>query len=124
MELYSGQVVYIGRNKISLKTVENGDRTINGDKYDELICGDKLHFPLKVRYWREGYFFYPLGMNKKQKVSDFFINQKINRIEKAKIPLVLNESEIVWITGLRLDNRYKLTPKCKRVYRLKMDGIN
>jgi tRNA(Ile)-lysidine synthase len=77
-----------------------------------------------VRIWQKGDFFYPLGMNKKQKVSDFFINQKINRTEKGKIPLVLNGSEIVWIAGMRLDDRFKLTKLCKKVYKLEIHGTN
>jgi len=124
LELYPGQVVCIGRNKISLKTVEDDDRTINNSKNCELICGDKLKMPLTVRFWQAGDFFYPLGMKRKQKVSDFFINQKIDRLEKRKIPLVLNQSDIVWIAGLRLDDRYRITKECKIVYKMKMDGNN
>ena len=82
--------------------VENGDRSVDNDKNVELICGDRLTIPLVIRYWYEGDYFYPLGMNKKQKVSDFFINQKINRTKKKKIPLVLNKSEIIWIVGMRM----------------------
>ncbi len=123
LELYLDQVVYIGRNKISLKRVENGERVINDQKYTELICGDRIYLPLKVRYWKKGDYFYPLGMNNKQKVSDFFINQKLNRMEKAKIPLILNQSEIVWIVGMRLDNRYKLTKFCENIYKLDMDIV-
>ncbi|MEJ2488307.1 MAG: tRNA lysidine(34) synthetase TilS, partial [Sulfurovaceae bacterium] len=108
-ELYPGQVVYIGRNKISLKEVENVDGRINNNKKVELICGDRLSMPLRVRFWEKGDFFFPLGLNKRQKLSDFFINQKINRMEKSKIPIVLNGPDIIWVAGLRLDERYKWT---------------
>ena len=124
LELYPGQVVCIGRNKISLKKVEDDDIAINDNKNCELVCGDKIHMPLKVRFWQQGDFFYPLGMKGKQKVSDFFINQKVNQMEKGKIPLVVNQSQIVWIAGLRLDDRYKFTKECKIVYKLEIDGNN
>jgi tRNA(Ile)-lysidine synthase len=123
LELYPDHVVYIGRNKISLKKVGNSERIINKEKCTELICGDRINLPLKVRYWKRGDYFYPLGMNNKQKVSDFFINQKINRMEKTIIPLILNQSEIVWIAGMRLDDRYKLTKSCENIYKLDMDII-
>jgi tRNA(Ile)-lysidine synthase len=122
LELYPEQVVYIGRNKISLKKVEDDEMTINKKKNIEYICGDKIQIPLTVRFWQEGDFFYPLGMNKKQKVSDFFINQKVNLMEKAKIPLILNQCDIVWLAGMRLDNRYKVTKGCKLYYKLQIDG--
>ena len=63
-------------------------------------------------------------MKGKQKVSDFFINQKVNQMDKEEIPLVVNQSEIVWIAGLRLDDRYKFTKECKIVYKLEIDGNN
>ena len=122
LELYPGRVVYIGRNKISLKKVENGDRTVDENSHIELICGDRIQIPLTVRNWNEGDFFYPLGMNKKQKLSDFFINQKIDRFRKVSIPLVANGMDIIWVAGMRLDDRYKLTKTCKSVYKLEMSG--
>ena len=124
LELYPGQVVCIGRNKISLKTVEDDERMINDNKNCELICGDNLKLPLTVRFWQQGDFFYPLGMQKKQKVSDFFVNVKINRMDKKNIPLVVNQSDILWIGGLRLDDRYKITKECKKIYKLEIDGNN
>jgi len=123
-ELYPGQVVYIGRNKISMNKVENVEKYINQDRNTELICGDDLVFPLKVRFWKNGDFFFPLGMNKKQKLSDFFINEKVNRLEKSQIPLVLNGPEMVWVAGLRLDDRYKVTESCRTVYQLTIHGYN
>lgn len=80
---------------------------------------DKLIFPLTVRTWQEGDVFVPLGMRGKKKLSDFFINQKVNIFEKNNIPIIQNgNGDIVWIANWRMDNRYKITEKTKKVFTL------
>ena len=118
-ELYPGQNVCIGRNKLSVNAVVDTEIELNREKNREFICGDHLHFPLTVRFWKKGDFFYPLGTKKHQKLSDFFINEKINLSNKNEIPLVLNKDEIVWIVGMRLDARYRVQKSCRTYYELK-----
>jgi len=80
---------------------------------------DKLRFPLQLRYWKPADVFYPLGMTGKKKVSDYFIQQKINRFEKEAIPILCNaDGEIIWVVGYRLDNRFKVTENTKKVLTL------
>ncbi|MGD9900153.1 MAG: tRNA lysidine(34) synthetase TilS [Calditrichaceae bacterium] len=120
LELSEAQSVSIGRNKILIKPVTDRQIKFSTDPRIEYICGDRIKFPLKVRHWREGDFFYPLGMNGKQKLSDFFINQKLSRYKKMDIPVLINQNEIVWIAGFQIDNRYKITKKCNRFYELRI----
>lgn len=83
------------------------------------IDGDRLVFPLELRYWREGDYFYPLGMRGRQKLSDFFIHQKVDRFTKERIPILVNSNgEIIWVVNYRLDNRYKITESTKKVIKL------
>jgi tRNA(Ile)-lysidine synthase len=80
------------------------------------IDTDMLIYPLTLRYWEEGDHFYPLGMKTRQKLSDFFVHQKIPLHEKSRIPLLVNgNSDIVWIGGYRPDDRYKVSAKTKKV---------
>ncbi|TDS15857.1 tRNA lysidine(34) synthetase TilS [Sphingobacterium paludis] len=80
---------------------------------------DHLIFPLRIRFWEEGDAFYPLGMSGRQKVSDFFIQQKIDRYTKKQIPLLINgNGHILWIAGYRMDNRYRITKSTKKVFTL------
>ncbi|CAM3920919.1 tRNA lysidine(34) synthetase TilS [Mucilaginibacter galii] len=75
-----------------------------------------LIYPLMLRTWQQGDYFVPLGMNTRKKLSDFFINQKIQLHQKTQIPLLVNgNGEVIWIAGYRLSNRYKLTPQTKKV---------
>lgn len=80
------------------------------------IDTDLLIYPLTLRYWREGDHFHPLGMKTRQKLSDFFVHQKVPLHEKSQIPLLVNGNEdIIWIGGYRPDDRYKVSAKTKKV---------
>ena len=69
---------------------------------------DPLHFPLKVRKWKPGDAFQPLGMGgKRQKLQDFFTNQKLSRIEKEKVWIITTaEGDICWVMPHRIDERF------------------
>jgi len=75
-----------------------------------------LVYPLTLRSWQQGDHFYPLGMKATKKLSDFFIDQKVPLHEKKEIPLLVNgNDDIIWIGGYRLDERYKVSRKTKKV---------
>lgn len=117
-ELSPGQIVSIGRNEIGMKEVLSSEIKFDRNSQREYVCGQRFNFPLKVRNWQAGDFFYPLGLGLSQKLSDFFINQKIERAQKQNIPIVLNGDEIVWVAGYRLDDRYRVEAGCKTIYQL------
>lgn len=80
------------------------------------IDADKLIYPLKIRVWQKGDKFKPIGMQGFKKLSDFFIDEKIPLHLKNNIPIIENANgDIVWLAGLRQDNRYKITPNTKKV---------
>ncbi len=77
---------------------------------------EKLKFPLKIRKWQNGDKFFPLGMKKSQKISDFLINNKIPVTFKNNIYLFCsNDNNIVWLIGMRIDDRYKITDSTKKI---------
>ena len=75
----------------------------------------KLTYPLILRRWQPGDFFYPFGMNKRKKLSDFFIDEKIPIPDKEKTWLLCSGKKIVWVVGHRPDHRFRVTPKTKEV---------
>jgi tRNA(Ile)-lysidine synthase len=75
-----------------------------------------LVYPLTIRPWQQSDFFYPLGMKTKQKLSDFFIQQKMPLHEKSRVPLLVNgNGDILWVAGYRLNEHYKVTKNTKKV---------
>jgi len=75
-----------------------------------------LIYPLTMRQWQSGDYFYPLGLRKKQKISDFFIHQKIPLHQKKDVPILINgNNDVIWVGGYRLDDRYKVSNNTKKV---------
>ena len=80
----------------------------------------KLQYPLKIRKWKAGDWFCPLGMNKKKKLSDFMIDEKIPLNLKERVLVLISGDSVVWIPGHRIDNRYKITDKTTEVLEVKV----
>jgi tRNA(Ile)-lysidine synthase len=89
--------------------------TIAADADLALIDAAQLAFPLLLRPWRTGDYFYPLGMRKKKKLSRFFGDIKLSRTAKEQVWVLECNQKIVWVIGYRLDDRYKLTNATKDV---------
>jgi tRNA(Ile)-lysidine synthase len=101
---------------IYLRFSLSGDLAIQNDVNIAMLDFDKLKFPLVLRKWEKGDFFFPLGMKGKKKLSDFFIDNKISIPEKEQIWVLCSDNEIMWIVGLRLDERFKILENTKKAY--------
>ena len=85
-----------------------------------MVDMDKIQFPLILRKWQKGDFFQPLGMSGLKKLSDFFVDEKFSLPEKENVWILTNGEEIIWIVGIRLDDRYKITPETTRMLILEL----
>lgn len=111
------------RAKINSKTLfiikrEKADILFSLDKNREYISADELKDEFLVRKWQKGDKFFPLGMSGSKKISDFLTEQKISSIKKKEQLLLINNKKIVWVIGLRIDNRFKLSDKTKKICEL------
>ena len=77
-----------------------------------------LDFPLSIRKWQEGDYFYPFGMKGKKKLSKFFKDEKFSLIEKENTWLLCSKNEIVWVIGKRADDRYKVMANAKNILKI------
>ena len=80
---------------------------------------DTILFPIKIRNWNEADRFYPLGMSHSKKLSDFFIDEKINLIDKNKaLVCSSNDGNIIGVLPYRIDDRNKITSLTKNVLKI------
>jgi tRNA(Ile)-lysidine synthase len=88
------------------------------------INSNLLVYPLTVRNWKTGDSFKPFGMNGMKKLSNFFIQLKINNLEKAKTPILVNgDGKIIWVCGLRTDDRFKVTLKTNKIIIFTLENV-
>lgn len=89
-----------------------------GDQNIALLDLDALNFPLMLRKWQHGDYFFPLGMEQMKKVSDFFIDNKVPVPVKKHTWILTSGKKIVWIVGLRIDHRFRITDATERILKL------
>ncbi len=88
------------------------------NKSSIFIDKDLLKFPLILRKWEEGDYFYPFGMKGKKKLSKFFKDEKLSLMVKEKIWVLCSENDVVWVVNHRLDDRYKVTGDTKNILKI------
>jgi tRNA(Ile)-lysidine synthase len=79
---------------------------------------DKLQFPLTVRKWQQGDYFYPFGMKGKKKISKFFKDEKLSLPQKENCWLLCSGQEIVWVINYRADARFAVEDSTQEILRL------
>jgi tRNA(Ile)-lysidine synthase len=104
----------------SVKSVRVSDSfIIPEERSTACLDAGKLSFPLIVRKWHPGDYFYPLGMKNKKKLSDYFTDKKYSLIDKDNSLIIESDSKIVCILGDRIDNRFRITKDTKKALIIK-----
>ncbi|MFC4635653.1 tRNA lysidine(34) synthetase TilS [Dokdonia ponticola] len=75
---------------------------------------EALHFPLIIRHWEAGDYFYPTGMEGKKKVNKYFKDEKLSLVAKENTWLLCDQKGIIWILGHRADRRYSAHEHTKK----------
>ena len=113
-------LVKIPSHNIVLKMEStNSNLIMSGESL--LLDSDSLIFPLKVRTWQEGDYFYPSGMRGKKKLSKFFKDEKISLIDKENTLILCSDDQVVWILGSRSDKRFIVTKKTTNFLKISIE---
>lgn len=84
---------------------------------------DIVEFPLILRRWQQGDTFRPLGMKGFKKLSDFFTDQKLSVVDKENVWVLQTGDDVMWVVGMRIDDRYKITARTRKVIELKVGKL-
>ncbi len=90
---------------------ETGSHVLYVDK-------ETLKYPMKLRKWQKGDYFYPLGMTGRKKISKYFKDEKVSVLAKEAQWLLCSDGNIVWVVGKRADDRFKVTEKTRDILRI------
>jgi tRNA(Ile)-lysidine synthase len=106
-----------GNYRIDLKRLKGlpTKRYPHEDKSTAYLDADHITFPLCIRYRKIGDTFKPLGLHGNKKLKDFFIDEKIPKTERDRIPVFVDQEKILWISGMRIDERVAVTDKTKNI---------
>lgn len=106
---------------LNLSFCKVADITI-GPNTTIFVDADKLHFPLVLRHWNDGDVFQPFGMEgKSKKVSKLFKDEKLSLIDKENTWLLCSNNEIVWIVGIRQDNRFRIENETQNILKIELE---
>jgi tRNA(Ile)-lysidine synthase len=79
---------------------------------------EKLSLPLFIRPSKPGDRIQPMGMNGTRKIKSLLIDEKVPQRKRKTIPLLLDQKSVVWIAGVRLSERVKITGNTRQILKV------
>lgn len=108
----------IGFDNRQLSIVNLAKADISDDRDIAVLNSKEIRYPLILRKWKQGDYFYPLGMTKKKKISRFLIDNKVSPVEKQNIWVLESDKRICWVVGMRIDERFKMKSHTNGITRM------
>lgn len=117
---HAGETVQTEYGTITSERLERANVRFTRNSNIEFVDADKVSENLTLRTWREGDRFRPLGMIGEKKISDFLVDSKVSLDRKRGVMVVADGENIIWVCGMRLDDRYKVEQGTKSAIRLEL----
>ena len=89
--------------------------------YVQYFDYDLLKKGIHIRNRRNGDIFKPLGSGGTKKLKEFFIDSKIPREMRSRIPLICYGNETVWVIGYKISDKFKVTENTKKVLKIEFN---
>lgn len=118
VEIKIGEIKKVDSRNLSLQLKDRRSAEFSNNRNMEYIDAGKVTDEFMVRPWKDGDKFYPFGMNGSQNVSDFLNHEKVSAFKKKEQLVLVNDDKIVWVIGYRVDNRFRITNKTRKVLQL------
>lgn len=120
-EFYIKDQISVDNLPFIIKIAEIEKLDFNVDINTIFVNSNLLQWPLVLRRKKAGDIFQPFGMNGMKKVSKFFKDEKLSKIQKEGTWILENgDGKIIWIVGLRADDRFKVTNTKQKNYKISL----
>ncbi|WP_405226391.1 tRNA lysidine(34) synthetase TilS [Dokdonia sp. Asnod1-B02] len=96
------------KGDFGMLSLEEGAVVTSLSKQEIVVDAAHLTYPLTIRKWQDGDYFYPYGMKGKKKLSKYFKDEKLSLIAKEKVWLLCSDNAVIWVIGHRADDRFKV----------------